>query len=69
MSKPRTKQNKTRRKQQRDIPVWIRLPRTTVRLMEQWQEIFGYADRSEVVRTILALGLHAASEQWDSALS
>jgi hypothetical protein len=43
------------------------MPRQTVRLIEQWQQIFGCADRSAVVRTILAMGLDPVSEQWDAA--
>jgi Arc/MetJ-type ribon-helix-helix transcriptional regulator len=60
---------RTPSKSKSDIACTVRLPRQTLRLIKQWQQIFGYADRSAVVRAILALGLHAASEQWDAALS
>jgi hypothetical protein len=61
MTETRTKQAKPRRRQARgDAPITIRLPRKTLRLIEQWSSLYG-CTRSDIVRAWITYALHAVN--------
>jgi hypothetical protein len=53
----------------RDIPCTVRLPKATLALISEWQRLFGYATRTDVIKAILAMGLHTASERMDAQIA
>jgi hypothetical protein len=67
--KSKTRQRTPRRSKSADVPCTVRLPKATLALIREWQHLFGYATRTDVIKAILALGLHAANEHMDAALS
>jgi hypothetical protein len=67
--KAKTKCRTPRRRPQRDVPCTVRLPKATLALIREWQRLFGYTTRTDVIKAILAMGLRAANEQMDAALS
>jgi len=62
-----SKQRKQQRRQTGETSVSIRLPKATITLIETWRKTWRYKSRSDVVRAILAMGLHEATRQMHMA--